>query len=426
MTDAGHLGQVFEWPKRPLQIHANITDNFVMSSAARSLKPLAGIGALLLGALAAAGPAGAQAPVPQCDGKDATIIKTEWTAEDQYTGTDFDTDFGFVNGGTTGILGTAADDVIVASNNPEMHTLIRGLEGNDTICLVQNSTGVTGSTTVAGDDGDDVIFNMPDAIFRVVTIVGGAGNDTIHGSNGGDLIEAGPGDDTIFGYQGQNIIYGQEGNDVIRGGRDLDIVAGGDGDDTIYGGQYTDILYGGLGKDTIFGGAGDDLVVSNDDFIGSHEYDFEFRPDAGPEPGRFNATTPSFSQDTAGGRMFGGIGNDIIIGSNRWDRMQGGAGDDLLLGMEGRDWMRGGTGNDIILGGGGIDDINGNQGNDEIILHSQDIGHGGFGLDTCTTGLAGTANPTLRSCENQADIDTQWPELAERINQSWEIDIAIP
>ena len=409
MTDAGHLGQVFEWPKRPLQIHASITDNFVMSSAARSLKPLAGIGALLLGTLAVAGPADAQAPVPQCDGKDATIVQVDWTPEDASIGQ---------------VLGTPGDDVIVASGN-EYHGQIQvlGLGGNDTICLLRNGTESGGSVLVDGGEGDDVIFNMPDALFRIVTIAGGPGNDTVHGSNGDDLIIGGPGDDTIFGYQGFNALAGEEGNDTIRGGSDQDLIAGGNGDDLIYGAQESDNLYGGLGKDTIFGGAGDDVVMSNDDFLGTHENGFQ---DLDLHPGQFAPLTPSFNEDTAGGRMFGGTGNDIIIGSNRWDRMQGGAGDDLLLGMEGRDWMRGGTGNDIILGGGGIDDINGNQGNDEIILHSQDTGHGGFGADTCTTGLAGTANPTLRPCENQADIDTQWPELAERINQSWEIDIAIP
>ena len=238
----------------------------------------------------------------------------------------------------------------------------------------------------------------------------------------------GPGDDQIFGYQGWNIISGDAGDDTIRGGSGFDLIAGGDGNDTIYGAQDDDLLYGGLGKDTIFGGAGDDIVASNDDFIGYVEADFETGAVADGPPGTFGLETPSFSLDTAGSRMFGGTGDDLIIGSNRWDRMQGGAGDDLLLGLEGRDWIRGGAGNDIILGGANIDDINGNQGNDEIVLHGADIGQGGFGIDTCTTGLAGTANTALGSCENSANVDVQWPALADRINeQDWTFgDIAIP
>lgn len=383
---------------------------------AKSVKPLIGIGALLLGGLVAAVPAGAQTPVPQCNGQDATIFFNGWTSDDVSEPTD--EDFGSL----VGLLGTDDDDVIVVG--PPSNDLVsdfrsisvHGLAGDDSICF----SGVTGETIgdlmipVFGGAGNDTIFNFPDTtILRQNFIWGEDGDDIIHGSNGDDLLIGGPGDDQIFGYQGTNLIAGEAGDDTIRGGSGLDLIAGGDGDDTIFGAQDGDLLYGGLGKDTIFGGSGNDIIASNDDFIGYAESEFEGTP-----PGTFGPETPSFGQDTAGGRMFGGVGNDIIIGSNRWDRMQGGAGDDLLLGMEGRDWIRGGTGNDIILGGGGIDNINGNQGNDEIVLQGADIGKGGFGIDTCTTGLAGTANPTIRSCERSADVDLQWPAVAERINET--------
>ena len=402
-----------------------------MSSASKSLKSLAGIGALVLGALAAAGPAGAQEPVPQCDGQDATIVFDDWNVDDLPEQTIQDEDHGeFI---VRSLQGTNGDDVIVLGPQSDEDLsyeatsydyAVLGLGGDDVICF----SGVTPETIVRqtlvlGGPGNDTIFSMPDAFLPLTPIWGGEGDDILYGGTGTDVILGGPGDDQIFGYQGGrvglNVLIGGAGNDIIRGGSDLDLIDGGGDDDTIYGAQDDDILYGGLGRDTIFGGAGDDTITSNDDFFGSTESGIlRSSEPATPQPASFGPLIPSFSQDIAGSRMFGGTGDDVIIGSDRWDRMQGGAGDDLLLGMEGRDWIRGGAGNDIILGGTNIDDVNGNQGNDEIILHGQDIGQGGFGIDTCTTGLAGTANPTLRSCENTADIDVQWPALVERITDS--------
>ena len=97
-----------------------------MSSASKSLKSLAGIGALVLGALAAAGPAGAQEPVPQCDGQDATIVFDDWTVDDLSEHTISD-DEDFEPFTVEGLAGTNGDDVIVvglpADNFDELHYL---------------------------------------------------------------------------------------------------------------------------------------------------------------------------------------------------------------------------------------------------------------------------------------------------------------
>ena len=184
-----------------------------------------------------------------------------------------------------------------------------------------------------------------------------------------------PGPDTLVGTDGPDVIAGLQGNDTIDGRGGDDFICGGIGDDTIDGGQ---------GFDVIFGAQGDDLL---------------------------RAVSDNFNErfDTAGSRMFGGAGDDILVGSSRWDRMQGGIGNDVLIGFEGRDWMRGGPGKDSLSGMGAIDDVNGGPGNDNITAERQDLTNGGLGFDTCVffgepTPFANGQEqplsiPNARSCE---------------------------
>lgn len=96
------------------------------------------------------------------------------------------------------------------------------------------------------------------------------GNDTVEGSNFGELIFAGKGDDIIFGYggndsiladAGNDFIYGGDGNDGINGGKGDDQISGDRGDDTIKGGDGNDTLVANGGKDTLYGDAGVDQLV---------------------------------------------------------------------------------------------------------------------------------------------------------------------
>lgn len=81
--------------------------------------------------------------------------------------------------------------------------------------------------------------------------------------------------------------------------------------------------------------------------------------------------------------MFGGAGDDVLVGSDRWDRMQGGSGDDYFRGFEGRDWIRGGANLDVIDGGAGVDDLHGGNGSDRITTTAGDSVRGGSGQDLC-------------------------------------------
>jgi Ca2+-binding RTX toxin-like protein len=91
------------------------------------------------------------------------------------------------------------------------------------------------------------------------TITGTAGNDTLNGTTG---------DDVICGLGGNDTINGRGGDDRILGGAGNDTLLGGPGDDEIDGGSGTDGLTGGPGNDrllaldgfadTLDGGAGSD------------------------------------------------------------------------------------------------------------------------------------------------------------------------
>jgi Ca2+-binding RTX toxin-like protein len=89
-------------------------------------------------------------------------------------------------------------------------------------------------------------------MFGVENVTGGAGNDTITGSDEVNDIAAGGGADEIFGLGGVDVIHGNAGTDTIDGG---------DGDDQLFGDTGNDTLIGGLGADDMNGGNDADQFV---------------------------------------------------------------------------------------------------------------------------------------------------------------------
>lgn len=57
-------------------------------------------------------------------------------------------------------------------------------------------------------------------------------------------------------------LFGDAGDDSLTGGGGYDLLIGGDGNDKLTGGADRDILIGGKGSDTLVGNAGDDLLIS--------------------------------------------------------------------------------------------------------------------------------------------------------------------
>ncbi|WP_313165324.1 DUF4214 domain-containing protein [Massilia oculi] len=170
-----------------------------------------------------------------------------------------------------------------------------------------------------------------------VHILGTDSEDTIGGSDLGDIIDGGSGADWIESHGGDDIVYG--GDEVPSGPwHEDDRIWGGAGNDILYGGNGNDSLYGETGSDTLYGGDGDDGLDGGE----------------------------------GDDRLFGGAGNDGLDGLAGDDYLDGGAGDDALYGWEGRNDLRGGDGNDFLRGGEDADLLSGGAGDDFV---QGDLGH---------------------------------------------------
>jgi Ca2+-binding RTX toxin-like protein len=83
--------------------------------------------------------------------------------------------------------------------------------------------------------------------------------------------------------------------------------------------------------------------------------------------------------------LFGGAGNDVLVGGSGADQLFGQAGNDTLLGKGGSDLLFGGADNDTLTGGDGDDQVFGQAGNDRMIWNpgdDTDLNEGGDGGDT--------------------------------------------
>lgn len=83
--------------------------------------------------------------------------------------------------------------------------------------------------------------------------------------------------------------------------------------------------------------------------------------------------------------LFGGAGDDTLIGGSAADLLFGQAGNDTLLGKGGDDFLFGGAGDDVLTGGVGNDQVFGEAGNDRMIWNpgeGTDLNEGGAGNDT--------------------------------------------
>ncbi len=137
----------------------------------------------------------------------------------------------------------AGDGNDYISNEFNFKITILGGAGNDTI----TGSYVYDQSMIDGGDGDDYIYSGSSVSGKsLLTVKGGAGNDSIRVSGG--LILAGEGNDSIIIHEGEttSTISGGTGNDIVSVGSSKQKVlfqyAEGDGNDTIYGYNTTDSL----------------------------------------------------------------------------------------------------------------------------------------------------------------------------------------
>jgi Ca2+-binding RTX toxin-like protein len=89
-------------------------------------------------------------------------------------------------------------------------------DGDDTVLLAQ-------------ENGQTVnINNGSTPIFIPVTLMGGAGNDSLVGGIGSDYLSGGAGDDFLAGSIGNDTLDGGDGTDTLRGDQGDDVLLNGE------------------------------------------------------------------------------------------------------------------------------------------------------------------------------------------------------
>ena len=153
-----------------------------------------------------------------------------------------------------------SDDVIVVDRNPADAAQLRATV-NGVLVGVRPEARVR-MISVLGGRGDDTITIAIAGNTRIRTVLdGGRGDDTIIGAAGRDLLRGGPGKDTLRGGGGTDELWGGSGDDDLAGGQGNDLLRGESGRDTLRGGQGRNTLVGGSDRDTVYGVAGVDVAV---------------------------------------------------------------------------------------------------------------------------------------------------------------------
>lgn len=229
--------------------------------------------------------------------------------------------------------------------------LIDSGDGNDSI--VVHGSG-SHDIEIAGGKGDDTIdLSGYTATGGQILLVGGAGSDTIKGSNSAEPTKA---TDVVTG----DIIVADEARiKRTKGSNKIESIVSrvetdGSGNDILVGNGGFDLLIGGGGSDQIAGGAGMDLILGDGGTVTFAP------PDAtGTNPARpaWVATGTELQKSGGDDLISGDSGNDLIFAGAGNDRVDGGAGNDNISGQAGRDILVGGSGDDSLEGGAGVDVI---------------------------------------------------------------------
>lgn len=261
-----------------------------------------------------------------------------------------------VSGGTGDdtLIGGAGSDLVQANGDVNftlVNNKMTGL-GTDTLSSFE-AARITGG--LSGNSINTATFTGP------VTLIGGGGNDTLTSGGGNDSISGDAGDDLINSGAGNDSVTGDDGNDILFGGTGSDLLLGGIGNDKVNGqGGNNDSISGGTGDDSLDGGAGSgDVLIESGDVATMT---------------MTNTTLVGFGNDSLVGfesaQLTGGISDNVIDASGFTIgpvSLFGGDGNDRLVGTRFADFLSGQVGNDTLTGGLGNDTFEGGDGTDKLI-----------------------------------------------------------
>ena len=128
-----------------------------------------------------------------------------------------------------------------------------GLTATTNTVFSYTTTSISGTLSVVGSEGNDLINTIATAVSA--TILGAGGNDTLTGSTAADSIDGGAGNDSITGSGGNDTLLGGAGNDtIIATVAGVVSIDGGEGNDSINVGNTlssSDTIDGGVGTNTL-------------------------------------------------------------------------------------------------------------------------------------------------------------------------------
>ena len=134
-----------------------------------------------------------------------------------------------------------------------------------------------------------------------------------------------------------------------------DVITGSSASDTIYGQEGHDTIYGGGGHDGLYGGTGDDLLVGDDKPENLGDVTVEGIKDLTEDKLDDFIKSVEGTDDDGNDQLFGGVGDDVLLGMGGDDYLDGGAGEDAIFGGSGNDIIVYDKADYLVSGGSGID-----------------------------------------------------------------------
>ena len=134
-----------------------------------------------------------------------------------------------------------------------------------------------------------------------------------------------------------------------------DVITGSSASDTIYGQEGHDTIYGGGGHDGLYGGTGDDLLVGDDKPENLDDVTVEGIKDLTADELDDFIKSVEGTDDDGNDQLFGGVGDDVLLGMGGDDYLDGGAGEDAIFGGAGNDIIVYDKADYLVSGGSGID-----------------------------------------------------------------------
>ncbi|HNI68264.1 MAG TPA: Calx-beta domain-containing protein, partial [Nitrospira sp.] len=274
-------------------------------------------------------------------------------------------------GGDDRIEGGAGNDRLDGGAGDD---LLSGGDGSDVLsyALAPNAIVIDLTAGIATSDGN----GGTDTFFGIETLLGSDHDDVFRGTTLGPACDGRGGFDTID-YSGATgsvalvlsnieVAIGGAGNDTLTGDGGNNLLVGGAGDDSLSGNGGYDVLNPGTGIDLIDGGAGNDRLVldwsaltvaSSVDGVLIDLLDGSGNPIDDPDlavereirtvQGSTNIVTVRNVEQF---ELTGTSADDWLIGGSLADTLVGGDGDDVLQGALGADVLTGGSGIDTFLG----------------------------------------------------------------------------